>query len=75
MNPYIAWISISDTWVIVLFPYRQSEGLSGRTLRKIPFLTHAYYVQVPKVSLEDFIKAMHKAVTKQITDRKEFSQP
>jgi hypothetical protein len=57
-----------------LFSYRQSEGLSGRTLRKIPFLAHAYYVQVPQVSLEDFIKAMHKAVIKQIADRKDFSQ-
>jgi hypothetical protein len=54
--------------------YRQSEGLSGRTLRKIPFLAHAYYVQVPQVSLEDFIKAMHKAVVKQIADGKHFSQ-
>jgi len=56
------------------FSYRQSEGLSGRTLRKIPFLAHAYYVQVPQVSLEEFIKAMHKAVTKQMTERKDFSQ-
>jgi hypothetical protein len=53
--------------------YRQSEGLSGRTLRKIPFLAHAYYVQVPQVSLEDFIKAMHDAVVKQLSDSKDFS--
>ncbi|KAJ9588802.1 hypothetical protein L9F63_017913 [Diploptera punctata] len=51
---------------------RQSTGLSGRTLRKIPFLAHAYYVQAPQVSLEDFIKAMQKAVTKQLQDRQEF---
>lgn len=25
---------------------RESEGLSGRTLRKIPFLAHALYAQV-----------------------------
>jgi hypothetical protein len=56
------------------FSYRQSEGLSGRTLRKIPFLAHAYYVQVPQVSLADFIKAMHKAVTKQLAERKDLSQ-
>jgi hypothetical protein len=55
------------------FSCRQSEGLSGRTLRKIPFLAHAYYVQVPQVSLEDFLQAMHKAVMKQITDGKDFS--
>jgi hypothetical protein len=56
------------------FSYRQSEGLSGRTLRKIPFLEHAHYTQVPQVLLEEFIKAMHKAVTKQLTERKDFSQ-
>jgi len=46
------------------FSYGQSEGLCGRTLRKIPFLANAYYVQVPQVSLEEFMKTMHKAVTK-----------
>lgn len=59
---------------IIVSSYRQSEGLSGRTLRKIPFLAHAYYVQVPQVSLEDFIKAMHKAVIKQIADGKHFTR-
>ncbi|XP_069700266.1 pachytene checkpoint protein 2 homolog [Periplaneta americana] len=53
---------------------RKSEGLSGRTLRKIPFLAHAYYVQSPQVSLEDFIVAMHKAVIKQLKDRTELEQ-
>jgi hypothetical protein len=56
------------------FSYRQSEGLSERTLRKIPFLPHAYYVQVLKISLEDFTQAMHKAVPKQLAERKDFSQ-
>jgi hypothetical protein len=61
--------------LLFCFPYRQSEGLSGRTLRKIPFLAHAYYVQVPQVSLEDFLKAMHKAVIKQLAERKDFLRP
>jgi len=29
-----------------LFCYRRSEGLSGRVLRKLPFLAHALYIQV-----------------------------
>lgn len=29
-----------------LFYYRRSEGLSGRVLRKLPFLAHALYIQV-----------------------------
>jgi hypothetical protein len=56
------------------FPDRRSEGLSGRTLRKVPFLAHAYYIQVPQVSLEDFLKAMNKAVIKQLAEKKDFSQ-
>lgn len=34
-------------------PRRKSEGLSGRVLRKLPFLAHALYIQVspPVVSL------------------------
>jgi len=59
--------------LLFCFSYRQSEGLSGQTLRKIPFRAHAYYIQVPQVSLEDFIKAMHKAVTKQLAERRLFT--
>lgn len=31
---------------LCLFYYRRSEGLSGRVLRKLPFLAHALYIQV-----------------------------
>ena len=33
-------------WYSTLICYRKSHGLSGRTLRKIPFLAHARHVQV-----------------------------
>jgi len=65
MNPNVAGISISLLpESLFCFSYRQSEGLCGCMLRKNPFLAHAYYVEVPQVSLEEFMKAMHKAVTK-----------
>ncbi|XP_005804742.1 pachytene checkpoint protein 2 homolog [Xiphophorus maculatus] len=43
----------------------KSKGLSGRALRKLPFLAHALFVQTPPVTLERFLKAMCRAVDKQ----------
>ncbi|XP_012285210.1 pachytene checkpoint protein 2 homolog [Orussus abietinus] len=44
---------------------RQSVGLSGRTLRKIPFLAHALYLHAKKSSLHRFLRAMHFAIERQ----------
>ncbi|XP_019479895.1 PREDICTED: pachytene checkpoint protein 2 homolog, partial [Hipposideros armiger] len=52
---------------------RRSEGLSGRVLRKLPFLAHALYIQAPTVTLEGFLQALSLAVDKQFEDRKELS--
>ncbi|XP_077455436.1 pachytene checkpoint protein 2 homolog isoform X1 [Stigmatopora argus] len=41
------------------------KGLSGRVLRKLPFLAHALFVKAQKVTLERFLKAMDQAVDKQ----------
>lgn len=43
----------------------KSRGLSGRALRKLPFLAHAMFVKTPTVTLEKFLDAMYKAVDKQ----------
>ncbi|XP_076063149.1 pachytene checkpoint 2 protein isoform X2 [Oratosquilla oratoria] len=48
---------------------RRSEGLSGRTLRKIPFLAHAMYVQSSSSNLSTFLFAMMRAVEQQFEDR------
>ncbi|XP_065672909.1 pachytene checkpoint protein 2 homolog isoform X2 [Hydra vulgaris] len=49
---------------------RKSIGLSGRTLRKLPFLAHALFLQSPGiVSQSQFISALSAAVDKQIDDR------
>lgn len=48
---------------------RKSHGLSGRTLRKIPFLAHARHVQTPAVALATFLSALSWTVDKQFEDR------
>ncbi|XP_033708616.1 pachytene checkpoint protein 2 homolog isoform X1 [Tursiops truncatus] len=52
---------------------RKSEGLSGRVLRKLPFLAHALYVQAPTITVEGFLQALSLAVDKQFEDRKKLS--
>ncbi|XP_062842080.1 pachytene checkpoint protein 2 homolog [Trichomycterus rosablanca] len=47
----------------------KSVGLSGRTLRKIPFLAHALYAKSCVLTLESFLDAMDKAVLHQIKER------
>ncbi|XP_022099590.1 pachytene checkpoint protein 2 homolog [Acanthaster planci] len=47
----------------------KSEGLSGRTLRKLPFLAHALFVKANPVSLEDYLAALSGAVDKQFEER------
>ncbi|XP_076236145.1 pachytene checkpoint 2 protein isoform X2 [Calliopsis andreniformis] len=44
---------------------QESVGLSGRILRKIPFLAHAFYLRTKKCTLTRFLRAMHLAVTRQ----------
>ncbi|XP_077432796.1 pachytene checkpoint protein 2 homolog isoform X1 [Vanacampus margaritifer] len=43
----------------------KSKGMSGRALRKLPFLAHALFVKTPRVTLEIFLKALDQAVDKQ----------
>lgn len=51
--------------------FRLSEGLSGRTLRKIPFLAHALFIKSRTASLDSFLIAMESAVAVQ---KKEIKQ-
>ncbi|XP_053679554.1 pachytene checkpoint protein 2 homolog [Anopheles nili] len=46
-----------------------SEGLSGRSLRKIPFLAHALFVKKESESMLNFISAMRQAVRKVLADK------
>lgn len=50
----------------------KSIGLSGRSLRKIPFLAHALYLNNSLVSIEEFLCAMELAVEKEHSDKANF---
>lgn len=49
---------------------KMSYGLSGRTIRKIPFLTHALFLQKEKLGIMEFLSAMTEAITKQINEKR-----
>ncbi|KAI0237034.1 Pachytene checkpoint protein 2-like [Lamellibrachia satsuma] len=44
-------------------------GLSGRTLRKLPFITHAIFLQTSSVNLGVFLDALSQAVDQQFKER------
>ncbi|KAJ8680318.1 hypothetical protein QAD02_016105 [Eretmocerus hayati] len=44
---------------------RESVGLSGRALRKIPFLAQALFLQTKHCSFTKYLRAMHLAVQRQ----------
>ncbi|RXG61602.1 Pachytene checkpoint protein 2-like protein [Armadillidium vulgare] len=48
--------------------FSQSVGLSGRSLRKIPFLAHALHAKRDRPSLTEFLQAMVAAVHKHQAD-------
>jgi hypothetical protein len=41
---------------------RESIGMSGRALKKIPFLAHALYSQAKNCTLTKFLRSMHLAI-------------
>ncbi|XP_072365963.1 pachytene checkpoint protein 2 homolog isoform X3 [Scyliorhinus torazame] len=47
----------------------KSEGLSGRVLRKLPFLAHALYIQSSSVTVEKFLEALSMVVDRQFEER------
>lgn len=53
---------------------KKSMGLSGRSLRKIPFLAHALYLGSSS-TLQEFLGAMEQAVEKEIFERKHLKGP
>lgn len=46
-----------------------SEGLSGRTLRKIPFLACSLFMEATDSTIISFLNAMEQSVKKQFDDR------
>uniref|UniRef100_A0A182NQE0 ABC transporter domain-containing protein n=1 Tax=Anopheles dirus TaxID=7168 RepID=A0A182NQE0_9DIPT len=59
---------------ILLQVVKLSEGLSGRTLRKIPFLAHALYVKKESDSMLNFLAAMRQAIRKVRNDKAQLAK-
>ncbi|KFM75674.1 hypothetical protein X975_22642, partial [Stegodyphus mimosarum] len=49
---------------------KKSVGLSGRTLRKMPFVAYSLFIKTPLVSLDVFLDALSKAVDRYWEDIK-----
>ena len=52
----------------------KAEFLSGRTLRKLPFLAHATYVQRAQCTAAEYVQALHRAVLDEHQDRSELTE-
>ncbi|XP_052269478.1 pachytene checkpoint protein 2 homolog isoform X2 [Dreissena polymorpha] len=52
----------------------KSHGLSGRTLRKLPFIAHAMFIQKSQASLQEFLIALDKAVQQQFKERTDLAR-
>jgi len=63
-------IDANDVEAALLAAAAQAKGLSGRTLRKLPFLAHATYLQSPEpCSAANFAAALHFAIADEHSSR------
>lgn len=51
-----------------------SVGLSGRALRKIPFLTYSLFLKGNVVNLDQFLEGMKKAIQYEFQQRSHFEK-
>ena len=58
----------SDVTMQLLDIAKKCQGFSGRSLRKMPLLAHAWFVHHDSVDLHHFLDAMDEAVDKHLTD-------
>lgn len=54
---------------------QKSQGLSGRILRKIPFLAHAFFLRTKKCTLTKFLRAMYLTVMREKEESSEDKLP
>ncbi|XP_044252792.1 pachytene checkpoint protein 2 homolog [Tribolium madens] len=52
----------------------KSQGLSGRSLRKIPFIAHALYLEGSSIDLGKFLAAMLSAIEREKKERQYFEK-
>ena len=51
-----------------------TEGMSGRSLRKLPMTAHAFFLQRPVVTLQDFLLALINTIKTNTHTRNEIEQ-
>ncbi|KAG0039647.1 Pachytene checkpoint protein 2 [Podila clonocystis] len=67
--------SDSETASTHLFRIAQgAAGLSGRSIRRLPFLAHAGFVQAPVAQMMTYLYGLHQAVQQEQHARKQFNQ-
>lgn len=49
---------------------RKCDGFSGRTLRKLPLLAHAWFISENQINLDSFLEAFDSAIEKYLNDSK-----
>lgn len=67
-------VAVTAPSLFLLNIAKESVSLSGRTLRKLPFLAHAMFLQRAQVPLSEFLTALHKVVLKQFEEREHLSK-
>jgi hypothetical protein len=68
-------VSKSNTCAALLLEAAvQSNGLSGRALRKLPFQAHAFHIQKTVCSLEEFLHALLKMVHTELSCRDDLNK-
>lgn len=50
------------------------EGLSGRALRKLPFLAHAFFIQLPNCTIQEFLNALEKCIIRESIVRQQLEK-
>lgn len=58
----------SENVVTLLDIAKKAQGLSGRSLRKLPLLAHAWFVRCEQIDLATFLDAIDDAVDKHLAD-------
>lgn len=58
----------SENVVTLLDIAKKAHGLSGRSLRKLPLLAHAWFVRCNEIDLATFLEALDDAVDKHMVD-------
>lgn len=67
----------SDSETVSTHLYRIAQaaaGLSGRSIRRLPFLAHAGFVQAPVADMMRYLYALHQAVQQEQHTRQQFNQ-